>query len=164
MKTVTPGPGSERSYRDALGRFATGVTVVTTAGPDGPMAITANSFSSLSLDPPLVLWAPAKSSRRYQLFCDTPRFAIHVLADDQLPVALHFARTGHDFAPMDWEVGPDGLPLLRHFAARFDCTRHDVHDGGDHAIVVGRVNDVTIGDADPLVFANGEYGRFSLGL
>ncbi|MGB8621548.1 MAG: flavin reductase family protein [Paracoccaceae bacterium] len=153
-----------RAYRDVLGRFATGVTVVTAAGPDGPVAITANSFSSVSLNPPLVLWCPAKSSRRFDLFCAAQRFVIHVLADDQLSVARHFARTGHDFSPMEWQTGTGDLPLLTHFAARFSCTHEASHDAGDHAIILGRVQEATIGQGAPLVFADGSYGRFVAGL
>lgn len=149
-----------RGFRLVLGRFATGVTVITAAAPDGPMAITANSFSSVSLDPPLVLWAPARASRRFELFRDAPRFVIHVLASDQLGLGHHFARTGHDFSPADWQAGPDGLPLLEHFAARFTCTRHAVHDGGDHAIVLGRVETAEAGRHAPLIFADGAYGHF----
>lgn len=161
MISITPGPDNARSYREVLGRFATGVTVVTAAGPNGPMAITANSFSSVSLDPALVLWCPAKSSRRYDIFCAAERFAIHVLADDQLGVAKHFARSGDDFAAADWHDGPDGLPMLNHFAARFTCSRHAVHDAGDHAIVVGRVEQADLGPSKPLIFANGAYGDFT---
>lgn len=156
------GPaGNHRGLRDVLGRFATGVTVVTAPGPDGPAAITANSFASVSLDPPLVLWSPAKASRRFELFRDAPRFVIHVLAADQTDLARHFARTGHDFSPADWHEAPGGLPLLNHFAARFTCTRHAVHDGGDHVVILGRVDRAEAGTAPPLVFSDGCYGRFA---
>jgi len=160
----TGGPADDqRAYRGVLGRFATGVTVVTAPGPDGPAAITANSFASVSLDPPLVLWSPAKASRRFELFRDAPRFVIHVLAADQAGLARHFARTGHDFRPADWHEGPGGLPLLTHFAARFTCTQHAVHDGGDHVVILGRVDRAEAGDAPPLVFSDGRYGRFAPG-
>jgi len=157
---ITLGPEATRAYRDVLGRFATGVTVVTAAGPDGPIAITANSFSSVSLDPPLVLWCPAKSSRRFGVFRDAPRFVIHVLAADQENVARHFARTGDDFSAMAWSTGPDGLPMLSHFAARLTCTHAGLHDAGDHVIILGRV-EIAEARPDPaLVFSAGEYGRF----
>ena len=83
MQTVTPGPDTTREFRDALGRFATGVTVVTTDSEIGPLGITANSFASVSLDPPLVLWAPARFSRRFKAFAETLYFAIHVIGAEQ---------------------------------------------------------------------------------
>lgn len=147
-----------RAYRDILGRFATGVTVVTTQGPDGPLAITANSFSSVSLAPPLVLWCPAKASSRFRAFRDADRFAIHVLAADQQEVARHFARTGHDFSPVDWGTGGCGLPMLHHFAARFTCRRHACHDAGDHVVILGRVEEALSKPGPALVFADGRYG------
>ena len=90
---TTPTSCDERAFRDALGRFATGVTIVTCNGPDGPMGITANSFASLSLDPPLVLWSPAKSSRRYEAFVNATEFAIHVASYDQLDLCRDFAKS-----------------------------------------------------------------------
>jgi flavin reductase (DIM6/NTAB) family NADH-FMN oxidoreductase RutF len=86
---------SERDLRDALGRYATGVTVVTTMTPHGPLGMTVNSFSSVSLDPPLVLWSPARKSSRFPAFEASSHFAIHILAADQRPLAEHFARNGH---------------------------------------------------------------------
>ncbi|ALG90685.1 MULTISPECIES: flavin reductase family protein [Actibacterium] len=161
MKSVTPQPGAERAYRDALGRFATGVTIITTAGPRGPLAITANSFSSVSLDPPLVLWAPAKASSRFEPFRDAQRFAIHVLAENQLSLARHFARNGQDFTPVDWHEDAQGCPRLADFAARFTCTRHAVHDAGDHVLVLGLVKEAIVSALPPLIFVDGCYGRFA---
>lgn len=145
-----PTPDTARAFRDALGAFATGVTVVTTDGHEGPVGITANSFSSLSLDPPLVLWSPARSSRRFPIFAEAPRFAIHVLAAGQEEVARHFTRQP--------DLPPEGLgPVL----ARFDCARHAVHEGGDHAIGVGRVLRVWHAPGAPLVFHAGRFGGFA---
>jgi flavin reductase (DIM6/NTAB) family NADH-FMN oxidoreductase RutF len=145
-----PTPETARAFRDALGTFATGVTVITADGPEGPVGITANSFSSLSLDPPLVLWSPARSSRRFGVFAGAERFAIHVLAAGQTDIAQHFTRTG--------DLPEGGLgPVL----ARFDCARHAVHDGGDHAIVVGRVLRVWHAPGAPLVFHAGRFGGFA---
>jgi flavin reductase (DIM6/NTAB) family NADH-FMN oxidoreductase RutF len=156
-----PGPEQQRAFRDALGRFATGVTLVTTRSPLGPLGITANSFASLSIDPPLVLWSPARSSRRFPAFTECDHFAIHVLSEQQFDIAHRFVSDGLAFDGVDWEEGPDGTPLLAGALARFVCTRHAVHDGGDHAIVVGRVVEATSRDGDPLVFALGHYGGFS---
>ena len=155
-----PGPGQERAYRDCLGRFATGVTVVTAATADGPVGITANSFASVSLDPALVLWSPAKGSARFDVFTGASHYAIHVLAAEQTGLARHFARTGA-FGDVPALPGPQGVPLLEGALARFVCRREAVHDAGDHAIVVGRVLEAGQRAGDPLVFLGGAYGAFT---
>ncbi len=161
MTRFIPGPDTARDFRDALGRFTTGVTVVSCQTPDGPLGITANSFASLSLDPPLVLWSPAKMSRRFPAFEVAKHYAIHVLSSDQQSVCSGFARDGYDFGPYDWATNENNVPLLNGCLARFECTQHAMHDGGDHVIIVGRVDAATIGDGQPLVFAKGSYGSFS---
>ncbi|WP_040646061.1 flavin reductase family protein [Rubellimicrobium thermophilum] len=149
-----------RAFRRALGAFATGVTVVTTRGRDGrPVGITANSFASLSLDPPLVLWSPARASRRFGVFVEAEAFAIHVLAADQQAVCDAFVRA--DPVDMPFLTGPEGLPLIGGCHARFLCRRHAVFDGGDHAILVGRVFEAMRSEAEPLVFHGGRYGSFA---
>jgi flavin reductase (DIM6/NTAB) family NADH-FMN oxidoreductase RutF len=158
---ITPGPDTQRDFRDALGRFATGVTLVTCDSDIGPLGITANSFASLSLDPPLVLWSPARSSRRFAAFTAARHFAIHILRDDQLPLARAFTHHGQAWDQADWHASPEGVPLIDDVLARFDCRLHAIHDGGDHAIVVGEVTAAIIGDGAPLVFAGGGYGGFA---
>lgn len=160
MEHFTPGPETARALRDALGRYATGVTVVTTQSDAGPVAITANSFTSVSLDPPLVLWCPARRSARFAAFRDAAAYAIHVLAHDQLELCLRFARSGGDFTGLAALVTPEGLPELQGCLARFDCKAHAVHDGGDHAILVGEVHRVATRPGDPLLFWGGRYGDF----
>jgi len=160
MTRISPGPGTERDFRDALGRFATGVTLVTCSSEIGPVGITANSFASLSLDPPLVLWSPAKSSRRFAAFTATAHYAIHILRDDQLDLAGAFTHHGQAWEGVAWHVSPDGVPLLDDTLARFECRQTAVHDGGDHAIVVGEVTDCLIGHGTPLIFSGGGYGGF----
>lgn len=155
-----PGPDQERAYRDALGQFATGVTVITAAGPDGPVGFTANSFSSVSLDPALVLWCPAKNAQRFDLFATAPHFAIHVLREDQADLSQHFAINGDDFSSVDWQADANGVPLFDACAARFSCRLEATHDAGDHVIVVGRVGEVYLTPSKPLIFAKGGYGRF----
>jgi flavin reductase (DIM6/NTAB) family NADH-FMN oxidoreductase RutF len=159
IETVT-SPDDHRALRDAFGRFTTGVTVVSTMGPEGPVGFTANSFSSLSLDPPLVLWSPAKSSRRFGVFAGASLYAIHVLAQDQVGLIHRFTRTGEGFAGLDHAMTKEGLPVLPALA-RFDCAAHAVHDGGDHAILVGRVLRITMREGAPLVFSQGRYGGFA---
>ena len=161
--TFVPDPANHRPLREALGRFATGVCVVTTMATDGPMGFTANSFASLSLDPPLVLWSPAKSSMRYPMFAGARHFAIHVLGVAQQDVMHRFVRGGAGFADLAQEVTPEGIPAITGALARFDCVQHATHDGGDHLIVVGRVLRVAVGAGEPLVFSAGRYGGFAAG-
>lgn len=160
MEVLTPMPDQARAFRDALGRYATGVTVVTTHGPDGPVAMTANSFTALSLDPPLVLWCPARRSARFTALTSAQHFAIHVLGHDQLDLGLHFARSGTDFSQHAHQISPEGAPTLDGVLARFDCAFHAKHDGGDHAILVGRVLRASFRDGAPLLFWGGLYGDF----
>ncbi|MDJ0627343.1 MAG: flavin reductase family protein [Rhodobacter sp.] len=161
MHSVTPGPHTTREFRDALGRFATGVCVITTGAAAGPLGITANSFASLSLEPPLVLWAPAKSSSRYKVFAEAVHFAIHVIAEDQEELCRRFALDGTAFEGTDWDLGARQVPLLNHCLARFECTTVATHDGGDHCIVVAEVNRASWRPGAPLVFSQGAYGRFT---
>lgn len=158
--SFVPGPGNERLFRDALGAFATGVTVITGLTPAGPMGITANSFASLSMDPPLVLWSPGRFSRRFDAFVETPHFAIHVLGADQAALGAHFARQGQDFDLPGVALNARGVPVLPGCLAVFECARDAVHEGGDHAIVVGRVLAARHRPGAPLVFQGGRYGGF----
>jgi flavin reductase (DIM6/NTAB) family NADH-FMN oxidoreductase RutF len=147
---------SERDLRNALGRFATGVTVVTTMTPGGPLGITANSFSSVSLDPPLVLWSPARKSSRFAAFEAATHFAVHVLARDQQALAEHFALSG-SFAEVPYGTGAGGAPLLAGCAARFECRHAAQFDGGDHLICVGEVLRLEQADRAPLLYHRGAY-------
>jgi flavin reductase (DIM6/NTAB) family NADH-FMN oxidoreductase RutF len=157
---MIPDAGNARAFRDALGAFATGVCVVTTEGPAGPMGFTANSFASLSLDPPLVLWSPARASMRFPVFAAAAEFAIHVLAEDQGDLMRRFVRGGAGFDGIEADRSPEGVPVLQGTLARFDCARHATHDGGDHLIIVGLVRRFAQGRGAPLVFSAGRYGRF----
>lgn len=148
---------TERELRDALGRFPTGVTVVTTSTPTGPLGITANSFSSVSLAPPLVLWSPARKSSRFQAFEAASHFAVHVLASDQQALAEHFARHGTGFERFEATEGHGGVPLLPGCAARFECRHAAQFDGGDHLICVGEVLRLVQSDLPPLVYHRGAY-------
>ena len=153
-------PGfDQRSFRDALGAYPTGVTVITALDAGRPLGMTANSFASLSLDPPLVLWSPAKRSARCAAFVAAERFTIHVLASDQRDLAQGFAASGRDpFAEVAWQPGPGGVPELPDCAAVLRCARHATFPGGDHELVSGRVESLSH-DADhaPLVFHRGDY-------
>lgn len=155
-----PGVETARAFRDALGRFATGITVITCDSSAGPLGITANSFSSVSLDPALVLWSPAKASKRYDAFVSAKHFAIHIMSDKQSDICSGFAGNGFAFEGYDWHNGPNDVPLISHCLSRFECTQEAVHDAGDHSIIVGRVTRVSTQAGDPLMFYSGNYGSF----
>ncbi len=148
-----------RAFRNALGHFATGVTVVTTRDAAGePVGVTVNSFSSLSLDPPLILWSLAKKSYSLAAFETHPAFAVHVLASDQQEVSDRFARAGADkFGGVALGDGFQGVPLLPHCAAVFQCSVEHRYDGGDHVIMVGRVQRFSTAERPPLLFYRGRY-------
>jgi flavin reductase (DIM6/NTAB) family NADH-FMN oxidoreductase RutF len=156
-----PAVTDTRAFRDALGRYATGVTVITIMGPDGPMGFTANSFSSLSLDPALVLWSLARSSQRYAPYAAAETYAIHVLGQDQADWPARFSRGGAGFDGLASTLNTECVPVLPGALARFDCRRHATHDGGDHLIIIGQVLRLTLEEGAPLVFAQGRFGGFS---
>ncbi len=150
-----------RAFRSALGAFATGVTLVTTSDPDGTgFGIVANSFASVSLDPALVLWSPAKSSRRYEHFVHAQRFAIHILDEHQKHICDAFSQSKTAFAGLDWSTSPSGVPLIAGVAACFECNLEAVHDAGDHSIIVGRVIRAHVSGGEPLIFHGGRFGTF----
>ncbi len=149
-----------RTMRDVLGHFASGITVVTAVEESGPIGFTCQSFSSLSLDPPLVSFAPARSSTTWPRLRAIGRFCVNVLADDQDALSTQFSRSGTDkFAGVGWSPSAYGSPVLDGVVAWIDCTLHAEHDGGDHTIVVGRVLDLgATAERTPLVFHRGAYG------
>ena len=145
--------------RNALGAFATGVTIVTTRGSAGDIGLTANSFSSVSLNPPMVLWSLAKTSASIDAFRDAPHFAVHILSSDQEHLSTRFATKIADrFAGIDLERGPDNIPMLENCSARFICRTKFQYEGGDHVIFVGEVVEFTHSKTIPLVFHGGRYG------
>jgi len=154
----------KRALRDAFGQFATGVTVVTTRAPDGePRGFTANSFTSVSLDPPLLLVCIAKTAASCDVFRQATSFAVNVLSETQKQVSGLFASGTEDkFAQTGWERGENDLPLLPGSIATFICARHEVMDAGDHIILMGLVETTRIHDAPPLGYHRGTY--FSIGL
>lgn len=159
MTQFEPGPDRGADLRSALGQFATGVTVITCTYQGAPMAMTVNSFASVSLDPALVLWSIARSSKRFDAFFNAPAYSIHVLGVDQKPICDRFARDGRNFAELDTAEAPmTHTPIIMDALARFDCIAHQKHDGGDHVILVGRIAHVMLSDGAPLVFAQGRYG------
>ena len=150
-------------FRQALGRFATGVCLVTVDDPElGPLATTVNSFSSVSLDPPLVLWSIQNSSDYLAIYTDCQHFGISILSSDQEALSGQYAqRGGHGARIEHFTNGPEGEPKLIDALAHFTCATHAVHPGGDHQIIVGEVLHFESGEADPLVFYSGGYRALS---
>jgi flavin reductase (DIM6/NTAB) family NADH-FMN oxidoreductase RutF len=146
--------------RDVLGHFASGVTVITAVTADGPIGFTCQSFSSLSLDPPLVAFAPARTSRTWPRLRGIGRFCVNVLAEGQDAVSQNFARSGGDkFAGVPWQPSAHGSPVLQDVVAWIDGELEAEYDGGDHTIVVTRVLDLGAHpDRRPLLFHRGAYG------
>lgn len=152
----------EHRFRDTLARWASGVTVVTARADGGPVGMTAASFSSLSLDPPLVLVCIARSAQAHAGLVGARGFAIHVLGASQAEMSARFAKPGPDkFAGHPDERGPFDVPLLPFGVARLVCERHGTLDGGDHTILVGRVVSTELAGTDPLLYCNRAYGRLS---
>lgn len=148
-----------RALRDAFGTFMTGVTVVTTMDEEGrPVGFTANSFSSVSLDPPLLLISIARSSRNWDTFIGARGFAINILSEGQKEVSNTFARPVEDrFSSVGWRQGPAGSPVLENVSAWFDCALHQVVEAGDHAILVGRIEAFDAGQEPGLGYYRGSY-------
>ncbi len=157
-----PEADNHRAYRNALGSFTTGVTVVTAMTADGPIGMTVNSFASVSLDPPLVLWSPAKSSSRYGAFTGARHFAIHVLSADQDHLSAAFTHGGSGFDGIDVRFNDEGVPVLPGTLARFECAEQAQHDAGDHTIIIGKVLRVAHRQGEPLCFSGGRFGRFAV--
>jgi 3-hydroxy-9,10-secoandrosta-1,3,5(10)-triene-9,17-dione monooxygenase reductase component len=151
--------------REVLGHFASGVTVVTALTPDGPAGFTCQSFSSLSLDPPLVAFAPARTSQTWPALRAIGRFCVNVLSEGQDAVSRNFARSGVDkFAGVRWSPGVHGSPVLDDVVAWIDGELWAEYDGGDHSIVVARVLDLGADpERRPLLFHRGAYGLLHRG-
>ena len=151
---------SSRDFRNALGMFATGVTIVTARMPDGKLlGLTANSFNSVSLEPPLVLWSLARKASSLQAMCAATHYAINVLTADQQALAEQFARRDIDrWAGVDYTLGKSGVPVLAGVAASFECFSRSRYDEGDHIIFVGEVEHCHHQiDASPLVYHGGKF-------
>ncbi len=152
-----------RALRDAFGTFATGVTVATTTTRDGtPVGFTANSFTSVSLDPPLILVCIADSARGYQAFKRASFFGINILSAGQQDISNVFASRGADkFQAVDWRTSPFGAPALAGVTAFLECAHHSWVDAGDHGILIGRVVNAETSDAKPLCYHRGRYAALA---
>lgn len=152
-------------FRNVLGHFATGVTVITAAGSAGPVGLAVNSFTSVSLDPPLVAFCAANSSSTWPTIHDAKHFCVNIVAEDQQEVCRLFATKGAErFTSIKWRSSThSGAPILDDVLAWIDCAIEAEHPAGDHVIVVGRVHEVGVErDGNPLVFFRGGYGRYEL--
>jgi flavin reductase (DIM6/NTAB) family NADH-FMN oxidoreductase RutF len=151
-----------RDFRNALGTYATGVTVITAAGADGkPYGLTCNSFASVSLNPPLVLWSLGMFSQGLSIFQNASHFAVNVLGASQQALATRFATSSEDkFAGVAWKAGLGNAPILAESVADFQCRAVDRYYGGDHVIFLGAVEAYAYNRRESLLFARGGYGRF----
>lgn len=156
---VMPTAFDSRELRQVLGSFVTGVTVITTVDANGQRhGLTVNSFSSVSLDPPLILWSQSLTAPSHPVFRDAERFVVNILADDQVAVSNRFARGGDDkFAGCETDPGLGGVPLIRGSAAWLECKRMDCFRGGDHMVFLGQVERIERSARQPLVFGGGRY-------
>ncbi|MBS0292072.1 MAG: flavin reductase [Proteobacteria bacterium] len=159
----TPQHFDPKDFRQALGMFATGVTIVTTRAADGsPVGVTANSFNSVSIDPPLVLWSLAKNARSLDAFTGGEHWNVHILSQEQEALSNLFARAGEDkFGQQQLEQGVSDAPLLPGCSARFQCRTMFQYDGGDHIIFVGQVLSYDRSQRLPLLYVTGQYALAS---
>ena len=158
-------PIDPRDFRNALGTYATGVTVITAAGPNGkPYGLTCNSFASVSLNPPLVLWSLGMFSQGLSIFQNASHFTVNVLGASQQALSKKFATSSEDkFAGVEWTPGLGNAPILAGGVANFQCRAADRYYGGDHVIFLGAVEAYAYNRQEPLLFAHGGYGRFTPG-
>lgn len=159
MPPVSSSDFDPMAYRQALGSFATGVCVVTAHTPEGARGITVNSFTSVSLDPPLVLWCMDVKSDRHNAFAAADRFAIHVLPVEDREVSQRFAKGNSTFGDDEFETGNAEPPRLMDALTRLDCVTHQSLVMGDHLVIVGRVTQFETRAGDGLTFFRGKYGR-----
>ncbi|MFC9355752.1 flavin reductase family protein [Rhodococcus sp. NPDC057014] len=154
-----PDQVTPQLLREVLGQFVSGIVVITSVGPDGPVGFTCQSFASLSLDPPLISFSPARSSSTWPRIREIGTFCVNVLAEDHEHHSAGFARSGVDkFAGVDWDQAPSGAPVLPGVSAWIDCELWAEYDGGDHTIVTGRVNALGADPENlPLLFYRGGY-------
>jgi flavin reductase (DIM6/NTAB) family NADH-FMN oxidoreductase RutF len=157
--TASPPPPTPAQLRTVLGRFATGVTIVTCRdGAGAPVGLTCNSFNALSLEPPLVLWSLRRASPSVAAFTGAAHFAVNVLAEDQVELSRRFASSTADkFADGVWHDGTGGAPLLVGAAATFECATASHEGAGDHVLFIGRVLRLADAALPPLVFHGGRY-------
>lgn len=159
MQIIDPET-DKKALRAAFGQYATGVTIVTVATPTGPLGMTVNSFTSVSLEPAMLLWCPAKASGRHAPMLAAKQFALHILTCEQEELAHGFSTHGDVFDLCDWQAGAGGLPLIQDCAARFICTTEKRISAGDHSILLARITQAESSANNCLIFSEGQYGGF----
>lgn len=164
--TDVPGLPSIDSalFRKVLGHFCSGIVVVTANGLQGPVALTVQSFASLSLDPPLICFMPGKQSGSWAGIREVGHFCVNILAEDQEELCRRMAAPGRDkFTGVGFSSGKSGAPVLQNCMGYIECSVENVYDGGDHEIVIGLVHELGITrETGPLLFFRGGYGRFAI--
>ncbi|KGA96535.1 oxygenase [Alkalihalobacillus alcalophilus ATCC 27647 = CGMCC 1.3604] len=147
-------------FKEVMGNYPTGVTVVTTTTDDGvPLGLTVNSFASVSIDPLLILWSIDKRVSSYDVFTNTNKFAVHVLASDQSDVCQLFAsRVDDRFANTEWEKSEHGLPVLKNVAGVLQCETYKMVEAGDHMILIGKVIEIESEKKEPLLYHKRTFG------
>ena len=148
---------SSSNFRSALGCFLTGVTVVTTIDKKGMLGVTANSFSSVSLSPPLVLWSLSKASQKHSIMTTSKNYVINILSKNQASVAISFSKDEKPFSKIDYRLNKFGVPIIKKAIASFECELQTTYDGGDHSIILGLVNSCNESDLEPLTFFRGKF-------
>ncbi len=165
LEALRRKPLDPREFRSALGCFATGVCIMTTRRPDGKReGLTCNSFSSVSLTPPMVLWSLSRKANSVAAFVDAEFFAVNVLAAEQQEISTHFARSAEDKFTVIEHLLTDGLgsvPLIEGCVARFECRNQFQNYGGDHIVFIGTVERFAYWDRPPLIFHRGRYGNLT---
>jgi 3-hydroxy-9,10-secoandrosta-1,3,5(10)-triene-9,17-dione monooxygenase reductase component len=157
----TTGAIDSQLYRQVMGQFLAGVTIITAANPSGPVGMAVSAFSSLSMEPPLVLFCPQKRSATWALVEDAGHYAVNILGSGQEHISRQMSSKAEDkFAGIDWHTESTGSPVLDDALGWIDCRTEQVHDGGDHWIVVGRVLALGWREGEPLGYHRGAYGRF----
>lgn len=150
-----------RIYRKILGKFATGVTVVTTRLPDGQLwGITVNSFTSVSLEPLLVLWCLGKNSTCFPAFSQCKHYAVNILSAEQQAISDQFAwKNQTDFSQIDTSKLESGSPIIKNSLGALDCTVKERIEGGDHLILIGEVKQIADAEGEPLIYFSGQYRK-----
>jgi 3-hydroxy-9,10-secoandrosta-1,3,5(10)-triene-9,17-dione monooxygenase reductase component len=148
-------------FREVLGHFATGITIVTATEEGVPVGFSCQSFAALSLDPPMVVLAPARTSTSWPRIRAAGSFCVNILGEHQEAVCRAFAISGGDkFSGVGWRPGITGAPVIDNSLAVVECELGDIFEGGDHEIVIGRVVALDVGEGGPLLFYRGGFGRF----
>jgi flavin reductase (DIM6/NTAB) family NADH-FMN oxidoreductase RutF len=148
-------------FREVLGHFATGVTIVTASEDGEPVGFSCQAFAALSLDPPMVILAPAKSSTSWPRIAEAGAFAVNILAEHQEAICRNFAVSGADkFDGVAWTAGTTGAPIIKGSLATIECTLGAIYEGGDHELVTGHVVAMEVGSGSPLLFYRSGFGRF----